>query len=100
MNDNSHEILRLVFFEKLKNENKCRLLQILLGALRVNLLWSQCDIIVREISQDYLRLYKLHHAKKCLWDYVDRDGPSMQSDQGLHSLLTELLGTVEHNKVS
>ena len=43
--DDSHEISRLVFFEKKKNnnnnnnnnKNKCRLLQILLGALRVNI---------------------------------------------------------------
>ena len=35
--DNSHEISRLVFFEKKKKKknNKCRLLQVLLGILRV-----------------------------------------------------------------
>ena len=38
--DDSHEISRLVFFEKLTNKNKCRLLQILLGALRVKRLLS------------------------------------------------------------
>ena len=32
--EDSPEISRLVFFEKVKNRNKCRLLQILLGALR------------------------------------------------------------------
>ena len=36
--DDLHEISRLVFFEKIKkNKNKCRLLQIVHGALRVKL---------------------------------------------------------------
>ena len=42
--DNSHEISRLVFFEKLKkNKNKCPLLQILLGPLRVKFLPHSCS---------------------------------------------------------
>ena len=40
----------------------------------------------------------LHHAKKCLREYADSEGPDQsahQSDQGLCCPLTESLDTIE-----
>ena len=61
--------------------------------VQIKFLWWFNEEMQLELKNRSYYQFGQHHAKKCLWAYADTEGIFVQSDQGLHCLLTESLDT-------